>query len=529
MKKKVLLKSSCFIFGILILLGFGYKDEKDTNQVPMSAVSENAVEASVSKNTVEVTVSENVSEISAGINATEISAEINAAEINATEISTEKPVSDVKEFYEIFDWESIKQALFSVFYDDKEIVDANSRINTGNIQVEYEGEFPEELVEAFAELLYQNNITGNNMNDNDAYHDLLKKYGSEEYLLTVEDWVELYPEAKEHIEEIDSLYDIYKLCDIEQLKRCWKISRFYSKDNREYYIYISEGGSSGNCWADIMEKKGNEIVSAEGHFHMQGGDTGSVIYYEGEYYYVFTEYNYRLKYRDGIRIYRLNSEHLKTDNVLIRCIPEEFEWSEDFISSEEIKEELSAYVEQIKDEIMDSKYIERGDTRSGFYDFREDDSEVVTESRNVKRGDGSEAVPEIPLTREDEYYYPCQRIDFANVGVPIYFYKKVSQPERRKPYFIGEFYLYDESGHNVFRLSKEPETTWSDYKPVLVQMWFHEIDGKVYTFEMFHLKGYNYMMSVRLVEGNSITFVGQYFVAPRFCNEITEGGISGAG
>lgn len=271
MKKKVLLKSSCFIFGILILLGFGYKDEKDTNQVPMSAVSENAVEASVSKNTVEVTVSENVSEISAGINATEISAEINAAEINATEISTEKPVSDVKEFYEIFDWESIKQALFSVFYDDKEIVDANSRINTGNIQVEYEGGFPEELVEAFAELLYQNNITGNNMNDNDAYHDLLKKYGSEEYLLTVEDWVELYPEAKEHIEEIDSLYDIYKLCDIEQLKRCWKISRFYSKDNREYYIYISEGGSSGNCWADIMEKKGNEIVSAEGHFHMQGG------------------------------------------------------------------------------------------------------------------------------------------------------------------------------------------------------------------------------------------------------------------
>ena len=41
----------------------------------------------------------------------------------------------------------------------------------------------------------------------------------------------------------------------------------------------------------------------------------------------------------------------------------------------------------------------------------------------------------------------------------------------------------------------------------LFQMWFREIGGKVYTFRMYHVSDYNYLLNVMLLEQDRATQV----------------------
>ena len=57
----------------------------------------------------------------------------------------------------------------------------------------------------------------------------------------------------------------------------------------------------------------------------------------------------------------------------------------------------------------------------------------------------------------------------------------------------------------------------------LVQMWFQKIDGKVYTFRMYHVSGYNYMLNVMLLEQDKATQVKAYLLSPQREFVVTEG------
>lgn len=136
-----------------------------------------------------------------------------------------------------------------------------------------------------------------------------------------------------------------------------------------------------------------------------------------------------------------------------------------------------------------------------------------------------EAAPEIPLVAErgfEEYCYQnIRKLDFANMGVPIYFWTYMCHVERFPATVEAGFYMYDKSRNKIYELGEWPADTDA------VQLWFHEIDGKVYTFLVYRLAGYNYMLSVRLIEGNEVTSIAQYHIIPRFSYEITEGQLYG--
>ena len=88
-------------------------------------------------------------------------------------------------------------------------------------------------------------------------------------------------------------------------------------------------------------------------------------------------------------------------------------------------------------------------------------------------------------------------------------------------HLTGEFYLYDyEKGREIKLFELKTDTESDDQ---LVQMWFHEINNRIYTFQIYHLDGYNYLLSVRYVAGNDVTIVRQEHIIPRFGFEITEG------
>ncbi|MGN0246882.1 MAG: hypothetical protein ACI4DK_13090, partial [Lachnospiraceae bacterium] len=327
-----------------------------------------------------------------------------------------------------------------------------------------------------------------------------KKYGSEKYELTLDELAVLFPEVEQHREEIETINDAYQFCEASE--NCCHIYRFFSEENREFYLYTYEyGGTAGYCYAQLMEKIEDEMIYTGFEFDMLNDGIGGLICYEGEYYFVYIQLNDRLQYGDGIRIYRVAPDATEADNVLIRCVPEKYVWEDGMMASDDTTG-ISAYIERIKDEIADKRYIETGDTQGAWYSYgMENDTETAFD---------------FPLNTEEQSY---RKTDFANIDMPIYYHTKVSSNEKLPPFLEGKFYLYN--GEKITGFSELLQGASSHNE--LVQMWFYEIDDKVYTFQIFHLKGYNYMLAVRLVEENNITTIGCDYIVPRFCFEITEG------
>lgn len=409
---------------------------------------------------------------------------------------------NTEDVYRTFDWDSVQADLSQIPETEMDFVELNENVNAGAMYAEYQGNFPEELVEEFETLLIQKNKKGMDYSFDDStdYDELLKKYGSENYELTLDELAVLFPEVEEHREEIETVYDAYQFCGGS--KNCYNIFRFFSEENREFYLYVyGYGGTAGYCYAELMEKIEDEMILTGVEFDMQNEGGGKLICYEGDYYFVFMQSNYRLKYGDGIRIYRVGPDATEADNVLIRCVPAKFVWEDDVMASDDAIE-LSAYIDQIKEEIVDTRYIETGDTQGAWYSYG-------------MEGNG-EMASDFPLNTEKESY---RKLDFANMNVPIYYKTNVSQVEKFPPQLEGEFYLYD--GKKILELSKLSQRIC--YYDELVQMWFYEIDDKVYTFQIFRLRGYNYMLAVRFVEGNEVTTIRCDHIVPRFCFEITEG------
>lgn len=404
--------------------------------------------------------------------------------------------------YGALDLDGVLRNLSQMPETEMDFAELNETVNAEPQYAEYQGNFPKQLVEEFEKILLQKNKKGSDyaVDDSSDYEELLKKYGREKYELTLDELAVLFPEVEQHIEEIETINDAYQFCEASE--NCYHIYRFFSEENREFYLYTYEyGGTAGYCYAQLMEKIEDEMIYTGFEFDMLNDGIGGLICYEGEYYFVYIQLNDRLQYGDGIRIYRVAPDATEADNVLIRCVPEKYVWEDGMMASDDTTG-ISAYIERIKDEIVDKRYIETGDTQGAWYSYGMEND--------------TEAAFDFPLNTEEQSY---RKMDFANIDMPIYYNTKVSSNEKLPPFLEGEFYLYN--GEKITGFSELLQGASSHNE--LVQMWFYEIDDKVYTFQIFYLKGYNYMLAVRLVEENNITTIGCDYIVPRFCFEITEG------
>lgn len=328
------------------------------------------------------------------------------------------------------------------------------------INGEYHGNFPDELVKEFEGILLQNSLSDiPAMENNTEYFDILRSYGSDKYQVEI----------------------------TENEDNCLSMFR-YKLEDREYVLeIIDSGGSAGYCHANLLELVNGEsqLVSS---FDIQNEGYGRVLCHEEQYYYVYLVYNYNLKYYDGVRIHRLG-ENVATENVCIRCIPDQYQWVNLFESRKYDAQEISEYLEQNRNSIVSRETMEIGQNA---YRLKciEDDCE----------------------TAEEEWL----KIDFANVGEAICFQRSIFIPSNRynKLHIQGTFYFDDKNSKlEIDAATKNP----------LVQLWFKKINDKVYTFQIYHISGYNYLLCVRYVEGNRIIDVRQEYLMPEYRFEITEG------
>ncbi|MDE7434805.1 MAG: hypothetical protein K2N01_03130 [Lachnospiraceae bacterium] len=386
--------------------------------------------------------------------------------------------------YDTLNTKELREALFKAPVDDVTVQNEHAFE-----ELPYEGEmFPPELIAQMEKALYS--ICGfdsMNIPDDNEYFDLLKELGSETYEMSVEAAKEVFPNLEEH-------------------RYCAGAFHFKSDEGKEYYLFCYESnGSYGQYFVYLDEYINGETISRAA-FDTQNHGFGKVISYENEFYYVFLQYNYNLKFYDGIRLHKLGS-NADTENILIRYVPEEFEWRNLEQNSDVSSEELDDYVEEVKESIVSGQYLEVGEVGSFF---------------NIYEGDETDA-PEFPLT---EKYKQYEKVDFANMGIPVYFRATIYEPSVSGicMHLQSDFFLYDLANEEVLELEnlRIDDGVWP-HENELVQLWYKEIEGKIYTFQMFHLSNYNYMLRVVLVEGDQVTQIRREILLPKKGFKLTEG------
>ena len=252
--------------------------------------------------------------------------------------------------YDTLNTKELREALFKAPVDDVTVQNEHAFE-----ELPYEGEmFPPELIGQMEKALYSIcGFDGMNIPDDNEYFDLLKELGSETYEVSVETAEEIFSDPDEILSKP------------EELRYCAGAFHFKSDEGREYYLFCYDSGGSYGLYSVYLDEYINGETISRARFETQNRGFGKVISYENEFYYVFLQYNYNLKFFDGIRLHKLGS-NADTENILIRYVPEEFEWRNLEQNPDVSSEELDDYVEEVKESIVSGQYLEVGEVGAFF-------------------------------------------------------------------------------------------------------------------------------------------------------------------
>ena len=363
--------------------------------------------------------------------------------------------------------------------------------------VRYESEwFPEELVSSMEKLLCQplerefNKAWSTNKDytfEDTSYAIEMERFGAEDMKLSVEKIRELYPQLLKKCNGMDfencSIYDVYQEIggDFCEGIFCYKDDA----DEDMFVLVMDSGGSFGIreiYQARLREDGSFEIIN---DFQTKNDGYGRVIRYGDNYYYVFAECNYNLKIYDRIKLHRLG-EAPRDECLVIKYVPKFFLWRNIFDVYE--GNELEEYMRSIQGDIVSERYLDNGMER---------DIDVYNGDENNDEED------------------MCA-IDFTNTDVSIYMDKSSFIPSNDSFAWSlrCDFYVYDESGENLSELEKM-RVDVSVQTPRLVQMWFERIGDKVYSFFLYHVEDYNYVLQTTLIEGVDIKLVRSDVLVPQ--------------
>lgn len=363
--------------------------------------------------------------------------------------------------------------------------------------------FPQELVIRLEEAFYYSCNTKSRGEDS-AFNKLMVDLGGDNFVVGLEEIYYLFPLLDAYSEQIQKEEDAFKL--IHELiggpVDCRKMFHYKIEDGTERYVFVWQSGGSNGVFSVLQARlQDNQFVPIN-EFEIPNEGDGRVIQYNKEFYYVFQQYNYNLKYYDGVRIYKLTTNP-DTENLQIRYLPEEFIWENIYDAS---CDELREYLEIVKTDFETGYYLDDG--RDGEY-------------LEIYYG-GEKGTSVFDLGEYDTYY----KADIANCNMPVYFAKNMYIPSdiKSRCHLKIRFFLYNGVTDSVMELKElgiDDDGGWIN----LLQMWFEEIDGKVYTFSIYHITDYNYMLEVALLEGDRLTHIKTVLLLPKRKFVLTEGEI----
>lgn len=303
-------------------------------------------------------------------------------------------------------------------------------------------------------------------------------------------------------ENFESEYDAYEF--ITGSDSC--IAMFYinMNPNEENYVLVYDSGGSYGANNIVLTRRINGEFEKICEFQTQNNGYGKVIQYEDDFYYVFMEYNYMLKIYDRIRMYKLGL-NAASENIIIKYLPEKFIWKNIYNANTNYDSSLDDYVDSIKDTITSDEYLENG---SGI-------------GANVFYGDEEEAT-DFLLSDDANHYY---KIDFANLGIPVYMTKSIFTPSdyRSTQHLRAKFYIYNYQDDSYVELENLELGKYLPLDIELEQMWFKKINNKVLTFRVYHISDYNYALNIALIEGDNVTQLRTDIFSPQRKFEIVEG------
>ena len=417
--------------------------------------------------------------------------------------------------YRILNKDIFENKTMIPWYSDEtkqEIEDYAETVKGDLIEVwEEDSIFPQGLVIELENMIYQS--LNRSMKkyawgetQQSIYFETMHKLGAEKWHPDLEEMKKLFPELNDEGLELDSVYDAYQAACGS--KYCYDLFHIPTSDRDYYVLAIDSGGSAGICYIELTELVNGEFVKIS-EFETSNAGWGTVIQYEDDFYYIFLENNYSMKIYDGVRVYKLG-ENMEYENIQIKHLPDTFVRKNLYNTSEGRK--LDSYIEDIWEEITSDKYLDNGTDGSGFcvYFGDEEEAEDFTVPKDEEKYNGN------------KYY----QIDFANMGIPIYMRKSIFTPPNYYTtlHIRSPFYLRNPLNDSIVTLRNMELDPYLDSRyPIFVQMWFKEMDGKVYTFCLYHVSDYNYMLNVVRIEGNQVNRIRTDILSPRRSFVLTEG------
>lgn len=322
----------------------------------------------------------------------------------------------------------------------------------------YEGEIvPAELVFEVEKLLYEYDAC---LSSNDEWTDVdlatwIESMGRSSYAVSAEKIMEQFPEIG---------------------NKCIGAFRFPLTEETTGYITCN-GGTSGFGYISFFEEHDGRLEEIDWFEVQEPRNNGEVILYDSKYYYVRSEYNCKLNRYDTIQIYCIGPD-LKENNVQVRYVPENYVWKALDSAMTIEDEELKDYIEKSKSEVMSEEYIERG-----------------------QRGMFTKA-----------YGAGEEDVDFANIGDSVHVEKWINEPNSHYAIsYMKMVYTYQDHELNCL----EDDGFYFPVEGNLKQMWFAEIGGTVYTFQLYAREDYSYMLNVVKVEGDQISTLWREQAVPQ--------------
>lgn len=406
----------------------------------------------------------------------------------------------IKQEYAFEQYQRIDLNLFGSGFLSQEIVDRAAEDLVGGKDgfapvVLENSSFPEGLVVKMEEILYR-------IREGSVLRAVWEELDLEFRLTDTEELNRLFPKAstiyggatlRDSYDLISRYYDIP-----EGIVVMYHMELLPGKDNYLFEVGIKR---FPRYKMRMTERIGDKFLTVCEFDLPEKESVCGVIRYGDKFYLIAGENGVNAGEERGYTIYRLGYGS-PGDSISIRSPFQSEEYAVESYDADSAEIQAfteNGYIDKVLQDFSSGKYLHEGN--------REDGAKIYYGDEEFAFDWVSEGIT-----------YKIYRMDVANCGCPVYLCKDMYLPKEDMDVVknLGVDFFYFDTEKFFFRKLEElsiPQQA-ADYGEVgyLVQMWFKEMEGKVYTFRVYNLSHYNYLMDIALVEGDKVTSIGTYFL-----------------
>jgi len=270
----------------------------------------------------------------------------------------------------------------------------------------------------------------------------------------------------------------------------------YRLNNKSYYLlthlYHLEGDDGYTSrWINIYaELDGKMIFYNSAEFR---SNNLRIFPYDNDIYVIDNRKVYLPNETGFIKVYKLQSDG-KSNYAEVKLALQSYNWDQIFGNGESNEAAVSEYLEELKQGPLSIDNINK--LRNGL--FHADETEYFDNNRFLR-------LKTVTFGREDFF-----EIDFDNDG--------------EKEYILYNFGGWISVYGSAYKFNDESLTIlnddWTSNNKQIVQLWFKELNGKVFTFQLLLCDRSYYILNISLIENGDITQVQNHLILPEVHYEI---------